>query len=283
MSLPAFEVSKNHQDACRAACKALQEGGISGQKQTEQAFSYQKRHTLIAEFISGKVKKLEEQQLRILWAWLSERHPKTLAEAWAICTGKTGGVPDLVNILHAFFTPQRSLPTHTLEAMRGAMIGYRTSFINPERDVMRMVLECGIGDDPSAFRLLMAHRDVTGEHEETAVGHMVPYRNGSCILFMGRLAEKSAPFIFILSEFPNGEQSAEHPITVAKGALLVGPTENEATGWPMFFHRSHVEATAGIVDRETLERGNEISADRIFEVLDRGYVSRLNRKASSER
>lgn len=129
----------------------------------------------------------------------------------------------------------------------------------------------------------MAHRDVTGEHEETAVGHMVPYRNGSCILFMGRLAEKSAPFIFILSEFPNGEQSAEHPITVAKGALLVGPTENEATGWPMFFHRSHVEATAGIVDRETLEKGNEISADRIFEVLDRGYVSRLNRKASSER
>ena len=283
MLLPAFRVSKNHQDACRAACKALQEGGISGQKQTEKAFSHQQRQTLIAEFISGKVKNLEEEQLRTLWAWLSERHPETLAEAWESCTGKVGGVPDLVNILHAFFTPQRSLPIGTLEAMRGAMIGYRTSFINPERDVMRMVLECGIGDDPSAFRLLMAHRDVTGEHHETAVGHMIPYRSGSCILFIGRLAEKGAPFVFILSEFPNGEQSAEHPITVAKGALLVGPTENEATGWPMFFYRSHNTAPPGIVDRETLERGNEISAERIFEVLDRGYISRLKRKTSSER
>lgn len=205
------------------------------------------------------------------WDWLRTEHRGVLVKASETIANRFDeALPPLVKAFHTFLEPEQAFPDHTLFDLQGKFTGYRVSFIAPDTHIMEMALECGRSGDETAFVLSMSYPYLYQNKREHVEGYIIPYYDGGFVMFVGRLVEKVAPFMFILSEFSRERGR----IVEAKGAALVGASGGEASAWPLLFVRTDTLPEPRSLSISELEAENGDSVRHIMEVMRRGQITR---------
>lgn len=279
--VPPFVNSPRTSRVITAALMALQDGGLSYRQQTpainEWSTLHGKRlglrpftftHQRWTDFVSNPGIGPKKADIRkFAWHWLFEEHPWAIEGPAATMPHEHPGIPNpLVPTMLEFMSPGADVQLGRLERLRGSFAAYRHSFVN-HNDVMVMAMECGVDDDISKFRIAMIHRRKGGkERNENVDGYAIPYEDH--IMFVGRLVEIGAPFIFILSGLA---PDAENRIERGHGTLLVGAPGVSSSAFPIVVRRVEDKFDPSILDLDRFR--NEIDDfDEIEPYLKKGKV-----------
>jgi hypothetical protein len=147
--------------------------------------------------------------------------------------------------------------------------------MKPDSNIMICHLQCGIGSDLSRWELAMKHQTRRGQwEEETASGYVLPYESSA--LFFGRLGNKVAPFIFIISDIgTNGELDGDvavETVDVAHGTLLAGAKGSKPSAYPLVLERKDKEEDKYLDNIDKNKFSDSEHGNRIINELNRGII-----------
>ena len=219
MGIPTYSGGEEQVVALRRTCERLSDSGKNSFNQQADELVRRMKITISADSVGDFAKRNTKPRYNIqphLWSYFAEKFRTVLKDELHSATLSTAGYGDpLLVALQEFLTPGERTDAKRLARMQGTFAIFRRSFIDPHH-VMVGAMLCGVDGHPPSFQISHTYRSERGKtKQETVKGVMVPFKES--ILFMGQIAGKSAPFIFVLTNFDEEAGAIEE----ASGVLLV--------------------------------------------------------------
>ncbi|MEY4255082.1 MAG: hypothetical protein RLZZ141_309 [Pseudomonadota bacterium] len=270
MQLPDFTLNGLTIDAVRRASKRLSDDqrlSFPNQVRALADLSYQANTDTVNRFANGRAVRGIDDLTEKLWDVFAARFPLELAAAIKQSEMEALVSSDAVtNALHHFYLPRHPLDQGRLSQIAGHYAAYVPFFYDHESQIMIMALTCGVNDNPGAFTMIMRYEDEDGvDVEDRVEGVIIPYQEN--ILFMGRIADKIAPYIFALTNFPITGNIVQR----GEGALLAAARATIPTASPILICRRDELPTPEVLPKQqVMETMREHKV--IERVMKRGNV-----------
>ena len=271
MHLPEFSLSALTTDAVRRAAKRLSDDqtlSFPNQVRALDDLGFKTNTDTVNRFANGRAVRGLDSLTAKLWEVFAARFPMELSAALKRAEMEALVASDAVtNALHQFYLPGLPLDQSRLAQIGGEYAAFAPFFLDQDEQIMVMALTCGVNDNPGAFSMSMRYEDEDGvDVEDRVEGIILPYQEN--ILFVGRIADKIAPYIFSLANFPITGNIVQR----GEGVVLVAARATIPTASPILICRREELPAPEVMPRQKV---TEIMREHrvIDRVLKRGNVS----------